>query len=119
MTPLPRVHRPCDECPWRRDTPAGRFPACRYQQLAETTGGPGTEVALGAPMFACHKTPDGRERACAGWLATTGRHHLGVRLAAALGRLDPAALEPGPGWPDLFDTYDEMAATQAATDEDP
>jgi hypothetical protein len=109
---FPRVHRPCDECPWRRDTLPGKFPACRYDALRETAGRAGAEAPLGAPMFACHKSPEGGERACAGWLAVVGYEHLGVRVALARGRLDPAAMQPGDGWPDLFGDYDEMAATQ-------
>lgn len=95
----------------------GQFPACRYEQLENTSGRPGAEAGLDAPLFACHKTAEGREQACAGWLATVGREHLGVRLAVATGRLPVAALDPGDGWPPLFDTYIEMAATQAAHDQ--
>lgn len=108
--PLPRIGRPCRECPWRTDGEPGRFPAERYEQLTCTSGRPGAEAGLSAPLFACHKTQEGREQACAGWLATVGREHLGVRLAVATGRLDPAALDPGPGWPVLYDSYESMAA---------
>jgi hypothetical protein len=114
MEPVPHRRCPCAECPWRRDTPPGQFPACRYEQLADTPGRPGAEAGLRAPLFACHKTAEGREQACAGWLAVTGRDHLGVRLAVATGRLPAEVLDPGAGWPALFDSYDEMAATQAA-----
>jgi hypothetical protein len=109
---LAHAKRVCRECPWRRDTPPGKFEACRYDALRATAGGPGAEVGLEAPMFACHMSPEGREYACAGWLAVAGRDHLGVRFAVALGRLDPAALDPGAGWPELFGSYEEMAAAQ-------
>ena len=112
MNELPHVRRPCDECPWRRDTPPGRFETCRYEALAVTAGTPGAEAALDAPMFACHKTPDGGDRACAGWLAVAGYEHLGVRLAVVTGALDVAALAPGDGWPALFGSYAEMADAQ-------
>jgi len=92
-----------------------KFDADRYTALADTTGTPGAEAGLTAPMFACHKSPEGAEQACAGWLATVGHQHLGIRLAVATGRLDPRALHPhpAPDWPPLFDTYQEMATTQA------
>lgn len=106
---FPRVHRPCDECPWRVDAEPGRFPSCRYDALRDTT-----VQRLGAPIFACHKSPEGGERACAGWLAVEGHRHISVRLACAAGRLDPAALEPGDGWPVLYASYDELAAANAA-----
>ncbi|MYR58330.1 hypothetical protein GTY54_19525 [Streptomyces sp. SID625] len=65
-------------------------------------------------MFACHKTPEGREKACAGWLAAVGHEHVGVRLAVAQRRLPREALTPGDDWPLLFTSYTEMAARQAA-----
>lgn len=108
--------RPCEECPFRRDTDPGQFPACRYEALAETAGAPGAEAPLGAPMFACHLSAEGRDIACAGWLAVAGYEHIGVRLAVALGELPAEALEPGDGWPELFGSYDEMAAVQGGTD---
>ncbi|NDK24708.1 hypothetical protein FSY75_09505 [Streptomyces sp. TR1341] len=67
-------------------------------------------------MFACHKTKEGRERACAGWLAAVGHRHIGVRLAVAQGRLPAEVLTPGDGWPELFDSYEEMASVQAGED---
>ncbi|WP_425425580.1 DUF6283 family protein [Amycolatopsis marina] len=110
---LPHRRRPCAECPWRRDTPPGQFPADRYAALAHTSGAPGAEARLDAPMFACHKTADGHEQACAGWLAVAGVHHLGVRLAVATGRLAPETLNPAPDWPPLFESFPQMTAAQA------
>jgi uncharacterized protein DUF6283 len=118
VNPLPRVHRPCDECPFRRDALPGRFPACRYEALTATAGTPGHEAPFDAPMFACHKTPDGQERACAGWLAVAGFAHLGVRLAVLTGRLDPAALAPGQGWPELYGSYQEVAAVNGCCEQE-
>jgi hypothetical protein len=67
-------------------------------------------------MFACHKSPDGREEACAGWLAVTGSEHLGVRMAVLTGRLEPEQLRPREGWPELFSSYAEMAEAQGGCD---
>ena len=102
--------RPCANCPWRRDSPAGEFPAERYDALRTTAGAPGHEAALDAPIFACHKSEPGRDRACAGWLAVAGIDHLGVRLAVVLGRLPAEVLRPGGDWPELFDSYGAIAA---------
>lgn len=110
--PMPRRRYPCSECPFRRDTPPGQFPACRYEALRETVGQSGAEQPIGAPVFACHKSPEGREEACAGWLAVCGIEHLGMRFAVVTGRLEPEDLRPGEGWPELFSSYDEMAAVQ-------
>ena len=109
------AQRPCSNCPWRRDSTPGEFPPERYEALAATTGGAGREAPVGAPMFACHKTAAGKEIACAGWLAREGYHHLGVRMAVAMGRVDVAALEPGEDWPALYDSYDELASVNGAT----
>lgn len=63
---------------------------------------------LGAMLFACHQSKDGREIACAGWLAAVGHRHPGVRLAVAMNRLSPDALRPGAGWPELHPTYNDV-----------
>lgn len=109
---LRRRKRPCEECPWRKDTPPGQFPAERYEALETTRGAPGEEAGPFAPLFACHKSQDGREVACAGWLAVCGIDHIGIRIATARGRVPPEALRPGDDWPELFDSYDEMAESQ-------
>jgi len=117
---LLHMPKPCDAteksgaCPFRLDAEPDEFPAARYEQLAETAGGPGAEVPIGGPVFACHHTSDGAPVACAGWLAVCGVDHLGVRLAVAEGRLSPEALRRPPDGPALFDSYDDMATQQAA-----
>lgn len=116
MTGLPHRRYPCAECPWRRDTEPGQFPASRYEALRATSGEPGQEARLGDPMFACHKSPEERAEACAGWLATVGQEHIGVRLAVTMRDLPATALNPFPDWPELFTSYEEMAAAQAADD---
>lgn len=105
------VRRPCVNCPWRRDVEPGEFPASRYDALRATAPDPetGEHPTLGAPMFACHKSPAGEEFVCAGWLAVVGRDHVTVRMLVATGALDAAALDPGAGWPELFESYEEMA----------
>lgn len=107
--PDPLKHRPapCRSCPWRRDHEPGTFGIDRYEQLAQTSVSAGGGH-LGAPMFACHLTPDGAEHACAGWLAVEGHGHIGVRLAVVTGRIDAAALSPGEGWPELWESFGEM-----------
>lgn len=130
---LPRARRPCVECPWRQDVEPGQFPADRYDHLAATSApfrpppidhtdpeaaiaqaAEITHAGLETPMFACHKSPEGAEYACAGWLASgAANDHLRIRLMLATGALPREAMRPGPDWPPLFDSYDEMAARQA------
>lgn len=109
MAPLPHAKRPCGECPWRTDQPVGRFPPERYAALRNTVAGPEGSAPLDAPVFACHKSEQGRDLACAGWLAVEGHDHVGMRLAVALGRVSAEALSPGESWPQLYDTFDDMA----------
>jgi hypothetical protein len=63
---------------------------------------------FGASMFACHQSKQGAEITCAGWMATVGNRHPGVRLAVAMGRLDAPALQVGDGWPDLHQNYQQV-----------
>ncbi|MFF0092763.1 DUF6283 family protein [Streptomyces canus] len=111
---MPRQKKPCTRCPWVRTTSPGEFPAERYEVLRRTSvQDDGEQPSFDAPLFACHKTPEGREKACAGWLASVGHEHIGVRVAVAQGRLPREALTPGEDWPPLFESYTEMAAQQA------
>lgn len=112
--PLRPPRRPCARCPWSRATPPGEFSLEAYERLRDTVGAPGNEVPLGTKMFACHKTAEGKEQPCAGWLAAVGVYHLGVRIAIVLQRLDPETLHPQEGWPELFHDYDELVQVQAA-----
>lgn len=117
--PLRVMPRPCDPsatsgaCPFRRDADPGEFSAERFELLAASAGGPGREAPIGAPLFACHHTRDGAEVACAGWMAVCGDFHMSVRVSVVTGALDPSALHPGPDWPPLFDSYEQMAAAQS------
>lgn len=103
---MKRVNRPCDECPYRLDAEPGRFDRERWEALRSSSAderGMGPE--FGGVLFACHKTPEGGERACAGWLAVEGINHPTVRLSIALGHLPQCALTPGEGWPDLHPDF--------------
>lgn len=102
---------PCAECPWRRDQPAGRFSAERYELLRSSCQDQetGETAPMDAPMFACHKSLEGREIACAGWLAVEGSGHVRVRLAVVRAEISIRALEPGEGWPELYPSFAELA----------
>jgi hypothetical protein len=100
MTPF-AMKLTCTECPWRRDVAVGRFPPERYAALRETCE-PG-----GLPMvFACHKTPEGEERACAGFLLVHGADNNRVRLAMMQGAYDPSEVRASAP---LYDDFAEMA----------
>lgn len=109
---LPRQKRPCNECPWQTTAELGKFPPERFEALRNTSEQPENWDGTPQPLFACHKIPakpDLAAVACAGWLATCGGQNFSVRLAVAFGQLPAEALEPGPDWPELYATYDDMA----------
>lgn len=105
-------------CPWRRDAPPGNFPAERYEALRSTSRRPDahghTDAQLGDPVFACHATAAGKEIACAGWLAREGWGHVRVRVAVITGEIPECVLRPQPGWPELIESYGELAARNGA-----
>lgn len=103
---MKRVKRPCDECPWRVDAEPGRFAPERWTALASSSADErGFGPDFTGVLFACHKTPDGLERACAGWLAVEGAQHPRVRLDVLTGALPVCALSPGEDWPELHPDF--------------
>lgn len=117
---LTTIAKPCTSCPWRVDQDATDIPNFDIE-LAEGLADccpdkRGMGPDFGASMFACHKSKDGAEIACAGWMATVGHRHPGVRLAVAMGRLDASVLRPGLDWPELHVNYQKVIEKLRATD---
>lgn len=75
--------KPCAECPWRTDVSPGRFSPERFIALARTA------YDMATTQFACHKSPEGAEVGCAGFVLRGATHNLGARLSARRGDLDP------------------------------
>ena len=73
--------KPCAECPWRRDVAPGQFPTKPSRALAETA------YDMAQARFACHKSPEGAEFGCAGFVLRGAAHNLGAWLAARARRL--------------------------------
>ncbi|MFJ1793105.1 hypothetical protein [Kitasatospora griseola] len=51
-------------------------------------------------------------RTCAGWLATVGDFHFGIRIALATGSLPRDAATPSPNWPALYPSLDALLNTR-------
>ncbi len=111
MSDFPHAKKPCTECPWRTDVAPGRFPPERFATLAASA------YDMSHVIFACHKSPDGREFACAGFLMRGAGHNLACRMAGANKRLDRREISDG-GHP-LFDNYREMAEANGVLPSDP
>src|SRR5579883_1177505 len=77
----------CQECPWRKDVPVGKFPPERYVALRQTC-----EQGFNS-IFACHRSPDDAPQACVGFLLVDGSNNWTARLAAIEGKFDPAKLK--------------------------
>lgn len=99
--------RPCDECPWRTDVDTGRFSAARFEALADTARD------MSMQIFACHKSKEGKDAACAGFLLRGADHNMSVRLAMMQGRYDPESVTDGGH--DLYDSYADMALANGAS----
>jgi len=116
---LSALAMPCLSCPWRLNATAQDIPNFNLdlaENLAVTCPDEhGMGPDFGASMFACHQSKEGREIACAGWMATVGHRHPGARLAVAMKRLDASALRPGAGWPALHPNYQKVLEKLRAT----
>ncbi len=104
--------RPCEACPWRKDRDARDIPNFSME-LAESLAGTcpdqrGMGPSFGASWFACHLSVEGQEIPCAGWLATVGHAHPGVRLAISMGRLSVDLLKAAEGTSPLHASYGEV-----------
>lgn len=84
-----QMHKQCDECPWRKDVPTGRFSEERFRALRHSCQ-PGF-----AGMFACHKTPECNPMACVGYVINQvygpgqRAENINLRLALRTKKIDP------------------------------
>lgn len=104
----------CASCPWRKDRNAHDIPNFNLEMaenLAATCpDARGMGPNYDAAWFACHQSREGAEFPCAGWLASVGIAHPGVRLALMSGRLDVVTLTVPPNSPELHESYGEVIA---------
>jgi Family of unknown function (DUF6283) len=99
------IKTPCAECPWRTDVAPGRFSPDRFRKLAPCA------EDLARSVFACHKSPEGGEFACAGFLLQSSMHNMSVRMSRH-------AFDVSSPYP-LFATYREMAIANGVPKTDP
>lgn len=94
--------RLCDECPWRRDVPAGRFTKERFAELRSTV------MQDFSPIFACHKSVEGKDVACAGYLLRDGINNFTVRLAIVHDEIDLPEIRRYAAMIPLYEDYAQM-----------
>ena len=102
--------RPCAECPWRIDVAPGRFEPERYQALAATA------EDLSVRIFSCHKSAEGADVVCAGFLERGAMHNLAIRLAYVSNEIE---LLDRSGGLDLHEDYRAMAIANGVDPDDP
>lgn len=101
------IKTPCAECPWRTDVPTGKFPPERFRKLAACS------YDMASTIFACHKSPEGGEFACAGFLLMSSAHNLSVRMAQRATMIQVSSQHP------LYPTYRRMAIANGVRASDP
>ena len=100
----------CAECPWRLDSPLGRFPAGAYAASAPTA------YDASFHTFSCHMSGADRPATCAGFILQQGVHNIGVRIALAYRGLDLGKIKRTVP---LFETYRAMAVANGVAPDDP
>jgi len=102
---------PCEECPWKVESPIGAFPAEAYRASAPTS----YDAAMST--FACHMAGADAPATCAGFLSRHGQNNLGVRLSLSQDRIDLSRVSDGGH--ELYDSYREMAIANGVDPDDP
>lgn len=97
------THQQCKACPWKRSTVPerdipGGYCEQKHRALRGTIAKPGNLSATltgSIRVFACHESPVGAERPCAGWLAHQlgPGNNIGLRMLARDGRFSDIVLD--------------------------
>ena len=106
----PHMKRPCLQCPWRKDSPVGAFPAEAYRHSARTA------YDMASETFACHMAGVENPKTCAGFLLQGSRHNMTVRLLAFQQEIDFGSLNDG--GIELYENYKEMAVANGVDPDD-
>ena len=103
---------PCGSCPWRRSNPTDGtaipgFSLTKMRHDLSRTVGDGDAFR---PIMACHRSREGGDHTCVGYIAREGWSNLAVRLAAIDGRIPINDIDQGCEGLDLFGSFGEMLA---------
>lgn len=109
--PFTHQRKPCEQCPWRRDSPRKAFPAEAYRISAHTA------YDMNGAMFSCHMAGKEHPAICAGFLLRGADHNMGVRMAAMTGRYDWTKVSDGGA--KLYSCYAAMAIANGVKPNDP
>lgn len=102
---------PCQECPWRKDSPIGAFPVEAYRHSA------GTCADMATTTFACHMSGAEKPATCAGFLLSEdAQHNMLVRLAMMRGDFKMGDISPTVP---TYRRYRDMATANGVDEDDP
>lgn len=102
---------PCQECPWKKSSPKGAFPAEAYRHSARTA------YDMAQTTFACHMAGVGVPTVCAGFLLRGAMHNMSVRIHVMKKLYDPKLVWDG-GY-ELYEDYRAMAVANGVKKNDP
>lgn len=103
--------KPCPTCPWRKSSAKGggeipNFSIELMRQLANTVAPQGSDVTWPRKVFACHSSKEGREYACAGYVAQEGATNVNLMMLG----IDVDQIKSNCSGIDLYENFHEMLA---------
>lgn len=103
--------KPCPTCPWRKASATGggeipNFSIELMRQLANTVAPQGSDISWPRRVFACHSSKEGREYACAGYVAQEGATNVNLMMLG----IDVHQIKENCSGIDLYENFHEMLA---------
>jgi len=82
----------CRNCPFRKDSPKAGEPGGSVPVSADIDQmrAGALKVTVGLSVMQCHKSSSRHPKPCGGYLSVVGYESVGVRLAVAMGVVDPS-----------------------------
>lgn len=107
--------KPCPTCPWRKSSTVGGadisgFDLQKMRNLKSTVPPEGADQDGFYSVMACHHSKEGKDYACAGYIAQHGLQNINVRLLAANNSIDLIKVTENCKDMDLYNNFYEMLA---------
>lgn len=103
--------KPCPTCPWRKSSATGggeipNFSIELMRKLANTVPPQGSDISWPRRIFACHSSKEGREYACAGYVAQEGATNVNLMMLG----IDVDKIKENCAGIDLYENFHQMLA---------
>ncbi|WP_318515693.1 DUF6283 family protein [Photobacterium leiognathi] len=107
---------PCKQCPWKKSSKVGgsdipNFDIELMRNLVNTCPPANVDISQRddfRKLFACHESPEGKEKVCAGYVARDGQFNLNLRLLAAMSKTNVLAIVENAEKHELYDNFHDM-----------